>query len=419
MLQYALKELTRRKSRSLLVIFGIVICTALLASALCISQAMRNAASQPFQSANADIIIQRELAECPFALVKHAGKLGAIPEQSIQQIRELPGVDMAAGVLELWVTSGPDETDRAVVTGVDPDYQHKLGPTKQGEDCCTLTDHEIGGRYLYVTDDHTCLVEEPYAKKHGLKLGSTLLLGGEEFTVVGTLRAAEGARIAAGEIYVTLRDAQAMLGEGEVVNAVLVRAENQKAAAEIEKKVREIVKVDTDQGERLALTTDSNVMSSVAGVAILAQSATRWMAGLVVLVVFLLVVKSSLSSVSERMREIGTMKALGWRDRHVARLLALESGLVGLIGGLIGTGAGYGAALGYTSSTTLRLPALLNSYPACAKTPPPLDMQFSLAGCGPLVVGAFLVALSIGVLSGYLAARRAGKLPPAEALRRV
>ena len=265
MLQYALKELTRRKSRSLLVIFGIVICTALLASALCISQAMRNAASQPFQSANADIIIQRELAECPFALVKHAGKLGAIPEESIQQICELPGVDMAAGVLELWVTSGPDETDRAVVTGVDPDYQHKLGPTKQGEDCCTLTDHEIGGRYLYVTDDHTCLVEEPYAKKHGLKLGSTLLLGGEEFTVVGTLRAAEGARIAAGEIYVTLRDAQAMLGEGEVVNAVLVRAENQKAAAEIEKKVREIVKVDTDQGERLALTTDSNVMSSVRG----------------------------------------------------------------------------------------------------------------------------------------------------------
>ena len=90
---------------------------------------------------------------------------------------------------------------------------------------------------------------------------------------------------------------------------------------------------------------------------------------------------------------------------------------MGLIGGLIGTER-YGAAPGHTSSTP-GLPALLNSYPACAKTPPPLDMQFSLAGCGPLVVGAFLVALSIGVLSGYLAARRAGKLPPAEALRRV
>lgn len=419
MLQYALKELTRRKSRSLLVIFGIMVCTALLAAALCISQAMRNAASQPFQSANADIVVQRELAECPFSLVKHAGKLGGIPAKTVDQIRKLPGVEMAAGVLELWVVSGPDEKDRTVITGLDPEYQHKIGPTKQGEDCCTLADHEIGGRYLYATDDHTCLVEKPYADKHGLKLGSTLTLGGEEFRVVGTLKAAPGARISAGEVYVSLRDAQNLLGEGEVVNAILIRAKNQNAAAAIESKLKELVPVDTSRGERLAITTDSNVMSSVAGVAILAQSATRWMAGLVVLVVFLLVVKSSLSSVSERMREIGTMKALGWRDRHVARLLALESGLVGLVGGAIGTLAGWGAAWGYTASTSLRLPTLLNSYPACAKTPPPLDMQFSLDGCTPLVLGAFLVALAIGILSGYLAARRASKLPPAEALRRV
>ena len=54
MLRYALKELTRRKSRSLLSIFGIVVCTALLSSVLCISRAMRNAAREPFETANAD-----------------------------------------------------------------------------------------------------------------------------------------------------------------------------------------------------------------------------------------------------------------------------------------------------------------------------------------------------------------------------
>jgi len=90
-----------------------------------------------------------------------------------------------------------------------------------------------------------------------------------------------------------------------------------------------------------------------------------------------------------------------------------------VIGGGLGTLAGWGAAWGYTSSTSLQLPDLLNSYPACAKTPPPVDMQFSLAGCGPLVLGAFAVSLAIGIISGYLAARRASKLPPAEALRRV
>ncbi|HOJ23504.1 MAG TPA: ABC transporter permease, partial [Armatimonadota bacterium] len=135
--------------------------------------------------------------------------------------------------------------------------------------------------------------------------------------------------------------------------------------------------------------------------------------------VFLLVMKSSLASVGERVREIGTMKAVGWRDAHVARLLALESALVGIIGGGVGTATGWGAAWLYASHTRVQLPSLLNSYPACAKTPPPVDMQFSLEGSGPLVIGAFLVALAIGIFSGYLAARRASKLPPAEALRRV
>ena len=419
MLRHALKELTRRKSRSLLSVFGIAVSSALLASALCVSQAMRNAAQQPFQAAGADMVVQRELAECPFALVKHAGKLGGIPESAVAKIKGLPGVEQAAGVLELWATSGSDEKERTVVTGIVPADQYKIGPTRQGSDCCTLTDHKQGGRFLLSGDDHTCLVEQPYAEKHGLGLGSTITLGGETFTVVGTLKAAAGARIAAGEVYIQLREAQALLGEGGVANAVFVRAKDQQAAAAVEKGVRDLLSPGVAQGEKLVVTSDSNVMSSVAGVALLAQSATQWMAGLVVLVVFLLVVKSSLSSVGERMREIGTMKAVGWRDRHVARLLALESGVMGLAGGALGTLVGWGAAWAYTSSTSLRLPSLLNNYPSCAKTPPPVDMRFSLAGSGPLVLGAFLVALAIGILSGYLAARRAGRLPPAEALRRV
>jgi putative ABC transport system permease protein len=418
-LRYAIKELTRRKSRSLLTIFGIVVCTALLSSVLCISRAMRNAARQPFESANADLVVQRELAECPFALVKHAGKLGGIPVQDIEKIRSLPGVEVATGVLELWSVSGRDEKDRTVVTGVEPQYQKQIGPTMQSNKCCTLTDHRAGGRYLSFTDTHTCLIEKPYADRYQLKLGDKITLAGESFRIVGTVQASAAARIAAGEVYVPLKDAQNLLGEGDVVNAVFVRAKNQETAAAIDKSLRNIIQVDAAAREKLVITTDSNVMSSVAGMALLAESATRWVAGIVVLVVFLLVVKSSLSSVSERMREIGTLKAVGWLDRHVAKLLAMESALLGLVGGAAGTLVGGGAAWAYTSVTRLRLPSLLNSYPACAKTPPPVDLKLSLEGCTPMIAGAFAVALLIGVLAGYFAARRATQLPPAEALRRV
>lgn len=419
MWRYALKELTRRKSRSLLSLFGIVVSIAMLTSVLCIAQAMQNAAQQPFESANADLVAQRELTECPFELVKHAGKLGGIPLRSVEKIRNLPGVDLATGVLELWAVSGRDEKDRTVVTGVEPEYQRAIGPIKQGSNCCSLADHSQGGRYLYFDDSRVCLVEKPYATKHRLRLGSSVALAGEKFKVVGTLSSSASARISAGEVYLTLKDAQDLLGEGEVVNAVFVRARNREVARAVEGAVRPLIPVSAAKGEKLVITTDSNVISSVAGMALLAQSATKWVSGMVVFVVLMLVMKSSLASVNERMREIGVMKAVGWLNSHVAKLIALESALVGLAGGLLGTVTGWGAAWAYTSSTSLRLPLLLNTYPACAKTPPPVDMEFSLSGCGPTVVGALAVALAMGILSGYVAARRATQLPPAEALRRI
>jgi len=213
MLRFALRELTRRKSRSLLAIFGIVVCTALLSSVLCLAQAMRNAARQPFDAANADFVAQRELAECPFALVKHAGTLGGIPTKTIARIRSLKEVEVAAGVLELWAVSGRDEKDRTVVTGIEPEYQKQIGPLMQSGKCCTLTDHQRGGRYLGFADTQSCLLEKPYADRHGLHLGDKVSLGGTHFRVVGTVQASPGARIAAGEVYIPLKEAQNLLGE--------------------------------------------------------------------------------------------------------------------------------------------------------------------------------------------------------------
>jgi len=417
MWRFALKELTRRKSRSLLAFLGIAACTALLSSVLCLSHALQNAARQPFQTANADLVVQRELAECPFALVKHAGRLGGIPERLVEQIRGWQEIEVATGVLELWAISGKNEKDRTVVTGIEPAYQKQIGPLMQQGRCCTLTDHHQGGRYLRFNDTHSCLVEKPYADRHGLKRGDTISLGGTNFEVVGTVEASPGARISAGEVYIPLKEAQTLLGEGEVVNAIFVRARNPQVIPIIEKRLREFIKVDTRRGDKLVITSEVNVMNEVAGMAILAQSAIRWVAASVVLAVLLLLLKSALSSVTERMREIGTMKAVGWQDRHVAKLLSLEWALLSIVGGLVGTGLGSGAAYAYTAGTRLRLPTLLNNYPACAKTPAPVDIKFSLEGCELLIVGAFLIAVSLGILTGYLAARRAAQVPPAEALR--
>jgi len=131
------------------------------------------------------------------------------------------------------------------------------------------------------------------------------------------------------------------------------------------------------------------------------------------------VAKTALSSVAERVSEIGILKATGWRDGDVSRLLTAESLYAGIIGGVFGTVVGVALAFLYGRVAVPKLPASLVSYPDCAETPPPIALPISAVPEIGLVVGAIAVALLIGCLSGYLASRRAAKLDPAAALRQL
>ena len=129
--------------------------------------------------------------------------------------------------------------------------------------------------------------------------------------------------------------------------------------------------------------------------------------------------QATLASVAERVAEIGILKATGWRDWDVSRLLTAESLYAGLIGGLIGTVVGVALAFLYGRVAAPALPPSLVSYPECADTPAPAALPISALPQPALVAGAIVVALLIGCLSGYLASRRASKLHPAEALRQL
>jgi len=101
-----------------------------------------------------------------------------------------------------------------------------------------------------------------------------------------------------------------------------------------------------------------------------------------------------LVTVTERTREIGIMKALGFSSIDVLLLFLVESVIVSLFGGLLGLGLGIGGA--YVVTTFLKLPFFYSSY---------------------LFVLGFAVAIIVGVLAGVYPASKAAKLVPVEALR--
>jgi hypothetical protein len=126
--------------------------------------------------------------------------------------------------------------------------------------------------------------------------------------------------------------------------------------------------------------------------------------GLIALVIASLgITNALLAAVRERRREIGVLKAIGARDRDVARVFLLEAGALGLIGGVLGTAGGWLAA--FTVSR------VVNGYLAHQGLSG-VRLGFPATIFGASIVGAGLLA----TVAGTLPARRAASLPAREAM---
>jgi putative ABC transport system permease protein len=107
------------------------------------------------------------------------------------------------------------------------------------------------------------------------------------------------------------------------------------------------------------------------------------------------------TSVLERTKEIGTMKAVGAKNSDILFIFLSESGLLGLIGGIMGVVLGLGI------SKTVEIIAVTSLNTTLLKAAVP----------GYLVIGCLSFAFLIGALSGTIPALTASKLKPADALR--
>ncbi len=417
LLRYTWKAFWRRRSSAVLSLAGIAAATALLVAILSISHGVRAAVQDSLDATGADLVIQKRVKPCPFAHVKLPKDLAEIDETIISKLRELPEVAEVSGVLMLWAFY---EGHPTVVAGIDP-HLKQLGPVRlkkpdADEDrrtCCAVTE----GRYLSGGDDYHALLTEDYAQAKGYKLGDMIPLGPRAlFEVVGIVSLAQSARIAEAEAFIPLETAQKMyaqFGNGNVIDTLFVALQDRRQAARVEAvATREI-------GPEVSITTSENVD---AGTALLAQVTRRTLyviSALVIVFVFLLILHGFLAGVARRVPEIGILKAIGWDNRQVARMFVAEALYVGIIGGLLGSLLGLGVAWGYGYVATLELPSALASYPPCATTQPLLNTRIVFHPSATIFAIGALTALILGSVAGFVAARRAAALPPAEALRRI
>jgi len=152
------------------------------------------------------------------------------------------------------------------------------------------------------------------------------------------------------------------------------------------------------------------------GAGVLVQTYQLWMATIAILICSVGIVNSMLMSVTERYKEIGTMKCLGAMNLHVIEIFLIEAFLIGLIGSGIGAIAGWGVATLWQYFSRANPEIFINSVRLWTTFFIPHDFNDVLVLlANPLI--DMLLGVLITVASSMVPAYIASRLSPTEALR--
>jgi ABC-type antimicrobial peptide transport system permease subunit len=230
-------------------------------------------------------------------------------------------------------------TNSYTVNGVDL-ANGELGPLSTGK--------VSSGRTFTAADaaKDVALVDASYATTNKLKVGSTVAVGNSKgtatnFTVVGLVSEPAGDNPA--DLYIPLGVAQTLANLKNDVNTIYVTASSGDQIPAVASNISKAVPgaTVTDQN-----TLASEVTGSISSAASLANNLGKWLAIAVLIAAFLLATLLTMSAVTRRVREFGTLKALGWRSGRVVGQVVGESIAIGIVGGAVGVGLGFaGAAL--------------------------------------------------------------------------
>ena len=320
-----------------------------------------------------------------------------LPDEFPELIQSIsPQIDFSgSGTLKIGTTSYRWST----ISGVDEDYTSiKSYTIAQGR----------GLQYMDIKDNKQVCVIGDYLNRVGFGgngLGQTLKIGANKFRIVGVL----GAKVSNAEmqqgtdddcVYLPYTTVMRLTSQSSVNNYTAImkdegRANEAKTA--VENRLQELL--GTDSGYYVYSASEwLEEMNKMINMVIVVLTG---IASISLLVGGIGIMNIMLVSVTERTREIGIRKALGAKERTILAQFVVEAATTSALGGVLGIALGYAVSMAAN-----RLLPMLTSGTDVTVSP-----SFNS------IAVAFGISVGIGVLFGYLPARRAARLNPIEALR--
>ncbi len=385
-------NLTKQGVRTFLTLVGVIIGIAAIVSLLSIGQGLNVAVEKQFEELGSNTI---------FLIPGASGQSNSridITETDFSRIESISGVD---SVVPIYATSGimsfNNEDVRISISAAD---SKKAGIFDNSgffevEEGRNFSSNESGSVVIGKT------IANDYFSKE-ITLRKRVLINGQEFKVIGILKpqaqsVGGGAPDSSTSVFMSIEGLK-RISDVSSPGIIFVKTTTAEDVKEIADEIKN--QLESKYGEKsVFVSTSEQLLEQINSILSLITLFIVGIGAISILVGGVGIMNAMVTSVMERTKEIGLLKALGASDTMIQLMFLFESAFIGAIGGLIGIGIGFG----------------LSSIIAAAGE----SSGFALVAVisWEITFGALIFSMAIGMISGFYPALRASKLDPVVALR--
>ncbi len=384
----ALKNIVSSKTRTLLTMLGIIIGVAAVIVIVGLGNGLEGYVTESFSSLGTNTLTVSVMSRGSTRTLEVEDMYDIVSENS-QYLDQCSPISTLSGSVKIGT-----ETTGTSVSGVSEDY-------------LAIKDYLISkGRGLQYSDiaqrAKVCVVGAYVDQAYygGNAVGQTLRVGGQSLTILGVVeQQSDELEERGADDFLYLPYSTASRLSGRVSNFVIT-VKSEDTLAESKQALEKALYAFFASDDFYTVTSMSEMLETMTGMINIMVMVLAGIAAISLVVGGIGIMNIMLVSVTERTREIGIRKSLGAKEWYIMQQFVIEAAVTSALGGIIGILLGYGLSAVATSIVTKVMEASLTVAPTFGA-----------------VLLAFGISVGIGILFGYLPAKKAAVLNPIDALR--
>ena len=401
MIRFALKSLAGRKLRTVLTALAIVLGVAMMSGAYVLTDTIDKAFDAIFVDsyAGTDAVVTGK--DPGFSFEGESAQAPPIPEETLEQVRAIDGVEVATGSVQDFQTKLLRPDGEAIDTGGAPSFAFGVETAPEYDRFNPL--NLVEGRWP--SGGSEVAIDEGVAGDEELELGDRIgvaALGpAQEFTIVGIAKYGDLSSIGGATFAIfDVPTAQQLLDKEGELDAVTAAAAEGTTPEQLTQRIQ--AELGSDVTVRTGVEQASEQSSEIATFTTIIRYFLLSFAGIALFVGAFVIFNTLSITVAQRMREFATLRTLGASRRQVLRSVILEALVIGLGASIVGLFSGLGLAVGLNA-----LFKALN-----------LDLpQTETVFATRTIVVSLLVGTLVTLIAGLFPAIRATRVPPIAAVR--